>query len=63
MSRSNGWAGGQTAGHWLGGLFRDALELALGWGWQGVPRVGATMEKMVSEVSTPEAWGLGNRSC
>lgn len=36
LSRSNGWAGGQTAGRWLRGLFRDALELALGWWWQGV---------------------------
>lgn len=36
FSRSSGWAGEQAARLWIGGLFRDALELASAWGWQGV---------------------------
>lgn len=36
FSRSSGWAGRQTARHWISWLLTAALELRLGWGWQGV---------------------------
>lgn len=33
---SSGWAGKQTAKHWMCGILRAALGLRLCWGWPGV---------------------------